>query len=498
MASSFAATVFPKVESLVRANEEVAIGEALQGKEVIGLYFSASWCGPCRRFTPQLVEAYETLKHTVGKEFEIVFISSDSDLDEFNQYYSKMPWLALPYEEFREMAEELGEKYECQGIPHLVLLDGKTGEIITKDGRTCISEHGPSVFPWSEEAIQAAQALKNAKICQVFNSWSLFPTEISTSLLASPAEAVVVMIGSAEGPAQHVAPRLHMAYKALGSSKLRVVFVPTKQGVEEETLHSTFPGEWFVIKEASTLSIISSTMGTKIDELDSLMVFNGQGSVMYNPDASRLVYQLKECMFPWKVGALESYKKDNFNQPGLKFLSDARLVSKDASGGVTLVEDGRSASDILMNNDLVGLYFSAHWCGPCRGFTPVFAEMYNQLKASGKKVEVIFLSSDRDQEAFESYFTTDMPWLAVDYAQRELKEMLSMALEVRGIPTLVWVNPKTGEMMMNGRETVNAGANYFPWTKELMEIGRIEMKERDAKKIGRSQKTSSDGGTIIS
>ena len=148
-------------------------------------------------------------------------------------------------------------------------------------------------------------------------------------------------------------------------------------GAEEETLHATFPSEWFVIKDASSsLSIISSTMGTKIDELDSLMVFNGQGSVMHNPDATRLVYQLKECMFPWKVDALESYKKDNFNQPGLKFLSDARLVSKKADGGVALVEDGRSAADILMNNDLVGLYFSAHWCGPCRGFTPVFAEVY--------------------------------------------------------------------------------------------------------------------------
>ena len=60
-------------------------------------------------------------------------------------------------------------------------------------------------------------------------------------------------------------------------------------------------------------------------------------------------------------------------------------------------------------------------------------------------MEVVFLSSDKDQEAFESYFSSDMPWLAVDFAQRELKEMLNMSLEVRGIPTLVWVNPRTGK-----------------------------------------------------
>jgi len=488
--SNFTTNVFPKVDNLIRSKDdgEIATSDALQGNDVIGLYFSASWCGPCRRFTPQLVEAYETLKKE-GKGFEIVFISSDSDLDEFKEYFRKMPWFALPYEDYRELQEELSEKYECQGIPHLVLLDGKTGKIISKDGRSCISEHGPSVFPWTEDAIAASKEAKNAKICEVFKSWSLFPTEISESLLASPAEAVVVLIGTAEGPAQHVAPRLQTAYKALGSSKLKVVVIPTKQGKEEDALHASFPTEWHVIKDASSLlSTIATASGTTIDESDSLMVFNGQGDVMYNSDASRLVYQLKESLFPWKAGAMESFKKANFNQPGLKFLSDARLVSKTASGGVALVEGSRSASEILMNNDLVGLYFSAHWCGPCRGFTPVFAEVYNQLKADGKKVEVVFLSSDKDQQAFESYFTSDMPWLAVDYAQRELKELISMSLEVRGIPTLVWVNPQTGEMMMNGRETVAAGANYFPWTKELMENGKREIKERETKKAEEAKK----------
>ena len=85
---------------------------------------------------------------------------------------------------------------------------------------------------------------------------------------------------------------------------------------------------------------------------------------------------MKSFGFPWRSTFVEDFKKNCFNQPGLKFLSDARLVSKTASGGVAVVEGGRSASDILMNNDLVGLYFSAHWCGPCRGFTPVFAEVH--------------------------------------------------------------------------------------------------------------------------
>ena len=28
--------------------------DALSGKEVVGLYFSAHWCPPCKQFTPEL------------------------------------------------------------------------------------------------------------------------------------------------------------------------------------------------------------------------------------------------------------------------------------------------------------------------------------------------------------------------------------------------------------------------------------------------------------
>ena len=42
-------------------------------------------------------------------------------------------------------------------------------------------------------------------------------------------------------------------------------------------------------------------------------------------------------------------------------------------------------------NDLagwvVGLYFSAHWCPPCRGFTPQLANYYaSNLKAKGLEI----------------------------------------------------------------------------------------------------------------
>uniref|UniRef100_A0A7R9Y9G1 Thioredoxin domain-containing protein n=2 Tax=Pinguiococcus pyrenoidosus TaxID=172671 RepID=A0A7R9Y9G1_9STRA len=83
-------------------------------------------------------------------------------------------------------------------------------------------------------------------------------------------------------------------------------------------------------------------------------------------------------------------------------------------------------------------YFSAHWCPPCKRFTPKLIEWYNKRKAAGNDdVEVIFMTNDRDQASFEEYYG-DMPWLAVPFEDRHtVVQKMSKALGVQGIPTLV-------------------------------------------------------------
>ena len=52
-----------------------------------------------------------------------------------------------------------------------------------------------------------------------------------------------------------------------------------------------------------------------------------------------------------------------------------------------------STVDVLAEADVVGIYFSAYWCPPCRGFTPAFAGTYNKVVANGGKFRVVFVSS---------------------------------------------------------------------------------------------------------
>ncbi|GKA82453.1 probable nucleoredoxin 1 [Tanacetum coccineum] len=47
------------------------------------------------RFTPVLIDLYNELADE--GDFEIVFISADKNEESFNGYFSKMPWLAVPF-----------------------------------------------------------------------------------------------------------------------------------------------------------------------------------------------------------------------------------------------------------------------------------------------------------------------------------------------------------------------------------------------------------------
>ena len=123
----------------------------LNEKQIVGLYFSAQWSPPCRAFTPVLAKAYPTIL-AAGKSFEVIFISSDKDESQFNHYYAEMPWMCLPYSA-REDKERIMNACGVAGIPRLVLFDGATGNLITKEGRVVITQDKTGdKFPWENAA----------------------------------------------------------------------------------------------------------------------------------------------------------------------------------------------------------------------------------------------------------------------------------------------------------------------------------------------------------
>lgn len=277
-------------DTLQTKDGTVSTNDALSSKRAVGIYFSAHWCPPCRGFTPKLAESYTNHYKTLG--MEIVFVSSDRDEAAFQSYHAEQPWLALPYSA-RDVKAQLSKKFKVSGIPSFVILDGVTGETITKDGREAVSEDPEGKqFPWKPPTF-----------------WEALGTEF-----------------------------------------------------------------------------LSGTEGETVD------------------------------------------------------IAEVKVRSK-----------------------YIGLYFSAHWCPPCRSFTPTLVEAYEQhLKA--KDLEIIFVSSDRDQKAFSEYFGT-MPWLAIPNGDKR-KGQLSKIFEVSGIPSFVLIDVATGATITdNARSNVSSDpeGKDFPW-----------------------------------
>ena len=140
---------------------EALLGPSLVGKSgpiptssvnsrFILLYFSAHWCPPCRGFTPKLSMFYDAV-NAHQKQIEIIYVSRDKNPDQFNEYYSEMPWIALPFEDKARIAA-LGTKYQIQQIPALILID-HNGNLKRNTCRMDVTNKGPQCIPDWEQAL---------------------------------------------------------------------------------------------------------------------------------------------------------------------------------------------------------------------------------------------------------------------------------------------------------------------------------------------------------
>eukprot|EP00656_Telonema_subtile_P005824 TRINITY_DN12662_c0_g1_i1.p1 TRINITY_DN12662_c0_g1~~TRINITY_DN12662_c0_g1_i1.p1 ORF type:complete len:137 (+),score=31.38 TRINITY_DN12662_c0_g1_i1:158-568(+) len=124
--------------------------------------------------------------------------------------------------------------------------------------------------------------------------------------------------------------------------------------------------------------------------------------------------------------------------------------------------------------------FSAHWCPPCKMFTPQLAKIYNDLKAKGLKFEVVYISRDSDQAAWNEYYA-EMPWLALPYSDRERAEALQKKYSVEGIPMLLLLDKDGGVITSQGRSAVQndpSGKEWIPGAKHAAPAPAAQEKDK--------------------
>lgn len=137
-------TQFTDFEMQTPEGKTVKLSDYVGKGKVVLVDFWASWCGPCRREMPNLVEAYA--KHK-GKNFEIVGVSLDQDATAWKEAIKKlnMTWPQMSDLKFWQC--EGAQLYAVNSIPHTVLIDAN-GTIIAR------GLHGEELIEKIAEAVK--------------------------------------------------------------------------------------------------------------------------------------------------------------------------------------------------------------------------------------------------------------------------------------------------------------------------------------------------------
>ena len=128
-----------------------------------------------------------------------------------------------------------------------------------------------------------------------------------------------------------------------------------------------------------------------------------------------------------------------------------------------------SADTALEGKKIVAFYFSAHWCPPCRAFTPMLKDAYEEFLEESEDLEIVFVSSDRTSDDMKSYMVeAHGKWLAVPH-DSDLGKALKSKFGIQGIPALVVCKGDGSVITKDGRADVQkAGPEGMKqWLKKL-------------------------------
>jgi len=119
----------PNFQQLTTDNAPVTLA-SYKGKYVL-LEFWASWCGPCRAESPNLLKEY---KHYKDKGFDVLAVSLDDKKEKWMEAIKKdgMPWTQVS--DLKGWKNEVAGLYGINAVPANFLID-PTGKIVARDLR---------------------------------------------------------------------------------------------------------------------------------------------------------------------------------------------------------------------------------------------------------------------------------------------------------------------------------------------------------------------------
>ncbi|XP_060214260.1 probable nucleoredoxin 1 [Lycium barbarum] len=449
---------------LIRRNGEQVKINSLKEK-IVGLYFCGSWCGPCRQFTPKLVETYEDI-YPKGYS-EIVFVSSDKDEKSFIEYLGKMPWLAVPFSD-AEARKNLKQLFKVRVIPHLVFLDG-TGKVLGNEGIKFIEHFGPEAYPFTSERVnylrlEEERAKENQSLTSllVYGSRDFLISNDGNKISVSELERKTVCLYfamSSHRECKNFTLKLKEVYENLKRKNFEIVLISLDEKYEDfKESFGRMP--WLALPfNDKNCERLVRYFEHKL--LPQLVIISPDGKTLQK-NAVKFVEEYGDEAFPFtqeKLVTLANLKKKKLEAQTLESI----LVTADRN---FVISNGGLKVPVcnLVGNNII-LYFAASWSLPSREFLPKFVTAYQEIKKKDETFEVIFISSDQDEPSFNDFFSS-MPWLALPFDD-ERKAFLSGRFNIVGIPVAIAISPSGCTVNTQVRHLLEMhGAGAYPFTEE--------------------------------
>ncbi len=138
---------------------------SLRGQIVL-IDFWASWCGPCRKENPTVVNAYNEFKDksfTVGEKFTVYGVSLDKNKNSWEKAIKDDDLTWINVSDLLHWNCVSAKEYKVRGIPANFLIDGK-GVIIAKNLRGERLENELKKYVKIDPAIEFATAINELEL----------------------------------------------------------------------------------------------------------------------------------------------------------------------------------------------------------------------------------------------------------------------------------------------------------------------------------------------
>ncbi len=124
------------------------------------------------------------------------------------------------------------------------------------------------------------------------------------------------------------------------------------------------------------------------------------------------------------------------------------------------------------------VYFSAHWCPPCKVFTPKLVQYYNNKQLNDKGIQVILVSQDYTERDMRQYMLgAGMPWPALAFEWKDKLDFINK-LAGPGIPDLIFLDA-AGTILADSFD----GAKYLGPDRVLDYVSRLLLSNERSKSI---------------